>query len=1474
MALLQFAPFYRMYGIRRPDQLVRPPLPVLAKLALTRDAIYHYLGVGPLDDGPTDHENVLKSVPKNMFIATVPALTRTQGNPRAIPLIVDRLARAHRVKNPKFLPMKDLEISQRDPRVPVVYNYAYLQRLYKYQRNYYASYNKWENIFATLWTTVAQVATKSDRHQFVEFDLPRILPSLSVLRSAETNITQKTASVFATLESVAILELWKWLGENRDASSMNAIRKEDYKKVNIIFRESDRWFVINLGTLNEWRGLSKKEQKEIKPEELAKMKTAVLTPETMQKRFLRVTMSLFEARNNQLDENIGTDEPDPTPGAVQNAPSNSPEVKTTVADKAPQGKVKEINPVPGTTAGGQEDTKADVTPEQPFATPGEERDDEADVDEVARDEAAEQQRERDAQITDAPTEREMQDIDNIERLEEHLDADIDRDLEELERIIDNAHPDENAAVDGTIEVVVPEAKDLESAIIEHANALADNGGLSAAEYRRYIEAAGNYKKIQAPNGKSMHEYVSIHPQDVEIKHVPQVPDHKTVADKSMLKSTHLTFDRHYVKDVMGRDVAAAVMSLQNAGILVTDYSAHDVEDITGAYTEYYVKVKPLQGTPSTLRWRMPKVDEEGSFRINGVNYRTRKQRGDLPLRKLGPDRVALTSYYGKLFAERSSKKVNDYGRWLRDKIMAMGLDQSNNVITDLIPGNCFVNEIKAPRLFTMLAMGFRAFTVNHAGMQLNFNLDHRKLRPKIMPGLPYPCGSTSDGRGLVISKEDVIYVNNGGGKLEPLPALETIMGVESTKAPVEYVELRVFGKMIPMGVILGYLLGLENLVKMLGVRPRIVPAGQRPTLNADEWSIVFEDEAWVFNRDDVVATLVLAGWRDFDSTTRTYSFHEFNRKDVYFNLLEDHGLSVRYLREMDLMNNMFIDHICKELLIEMNEPVIFTQLLIRACQLLATDDHPHELDSRFMRVKGYERFAGLLYSELVKSVRVHNAKASKSTSPLEMNPHAVWIAISEDPAKDQSLEINPIKELKEKEAVTYSGTGGRSGRSMVKRTRAFHPSDLGVISEATTDSSDVGINTFMTADPQFKSLRGTAHPYQHGAMGQTAALSTSSLVSAGADRDDMKRANFISIQAAHGVATEGNHQAQVRTGYESVIPHRVSDMYAYMAKGPGKVVSIDQFAVRIEYANGDVVGIQLGKRYGNAAGLTIPHEIVCCVKVGQEFKLGDPIAYNRGFFEQDFFDKTKIVWKSSRSVKTVLLESADTLEDSSAISQRLSDQLATNVTKVRTIVIRFDQQVHRMVKAGEEVEFDSPLCLIEDPVSASNGLLNEATIDTLRLLQAQTPQAKMKGKVDRIEVFYHGEKEDMSATLQALANKSDAVLVARQRSLNKKAFTGSVNDNFRIENDPLMLDTAAIKVYITASVAAGVGDKGVFSHQLKSVFGRVFSGEVETQSGVRIDAIFGAKSVDDRVVLSPYLVGTTASLLNTIAKRVVTAYEG
>lgn len=280
----------------------------------------------------------------------------------------------------------------------------------------------------------------------------------------------------------------------------------------------------------------------------------------------------------------------------------------------------------------------------------------------------------------------------------------------------------------------------------------------------------------------------------------------------------------------------------------------------------------------------------------------------------------------------------------------------------------------------------------------------------------------------------------------------------------------------------------------------------------------------------------------------------------------------------------------------------------------------------------------------------------------------------------------------------------------------------------------------------------------------------------------------------------------MRTGYDQVIAHRSYDLFAMTASQPGKVLNINKKGIIVEYADGTKQGYELGRRFGNAAGLVIPHEIATQMKVGQEFEVGEAICYNTGFFEPDFFDSKRIVLKNAFNVRTVLWESLQTLEDASSITEKTASRLVTKLTKVKNILVSFDQTVSNLVKVGDKVDYDTVLCYIQDQVTAGNKLFTDETIDTLKMLGAQSPRAHVQGIVEAVEVYYHGDKEDMSESLLELANESDKRLRYAANSQGKRFMSGSVDSGFRIEANPLPLDCVAIRLYITTTAPAGVGD--------------------------------------------------------------------
>lgn len=160
------------------------------------------------------------------------------------------------------------------------------------------------------------------------------------------------------------------------------------------------------------------------------------------------------------------------------------------------------------------------------------------------------------------------------------------------------------------------------------------------------------------------------------------------------------------------------------------------------------------------------------------------------------------------------------------------------------------------------------------------------------------------------------------------------------------------------------------------------------------------------------------------------------------------------------------------------------------------------MHSDFLRDKGYERIAGMAYFEMVKALRTYNAKPLNANNSLDVNPQAVWMSILKDQTVMPVDDSNPVHALKDVEVVVFSGSGGRSTRSMTGKSRVFDRSNMGLVSEATVDSADVATITYTSADPNYTSVRGTSRRIRDTKNIGTKMVSTSMLLAPGADHDD------------------------------------------------------------------------------------------------------------------------------------------------------------------------------------------------------------------------------------------------------------------------------------------------------------------------------------------------------------------------------------
>lgn len=1364
--------FYARRGIKQAERLTAPLLFNAETFELPRNALMHYIPVSDTELGPVPTHFFLRNAKSQILAGHVTELTHKEGNP--IRNMENPIVLGNKYKNQyrRIRPMRDLVVGCRDENVVVIENYCLLNHLYRYRPTPFTRTARFNNLINTVVDTLNKVSEQTSREQFLELRVPRVLPTRPQFVRGEAPLTRTTMTYFPDDDSLLLLELWKWIGENRQASAFSRLSEKALKSLNFVVIESGVYTVFNLGRIDSWR--------KVKLEDGTYTKG--ILPQQLQLRFAKFLEALFTMRTAAT--------------------------KTIVEQQV-------------------DDTDPEATPETTAVV------------------------------------KEGEELEEIKLMVEQAQT-IEDSVQDVVTPVPAIDPA------GTVEPPQDSA-DLAhvSPIMEIASNLRGDGLLSSAEERRIVHLATSYTRIPNPVGPgTLEDLMKI--DDAVLNSVPltELKDIPLVVDKSMLKTTLVQFDPVYIEKVLHADIARMVMQAQQVGVAITDYKIDRVEDAGNGYEIHTVRLTPTHGAPSTFRFRVPIVGPDGVFLANNVKLRLRKQRGDLPIRKVSPTRVAMTSYYSKLFVNRSQRKVDDYGTWLLNNLMLL-CQADDSKLTNVVYVRAFKHTEWQPRHFSILATRFKSFDV--AGIQFMFDiaewrnqLGDEALLLRQNAG-EIPCGRLK-GKLVIMSESGSIYLD--GEESETATTIEELLGIDVAKAPIDVVDLTFMGKNIPMGIVLGYYFGVSTLLRMLKVQYRVVARGTRADLQSDEFLVRFADIALVLSRHDKLAAMLFAGFNAYHKSVTVYEFDEYNRPDVYGSVLDRQGLGNRYVKELDNMKALFIDPITKGLLERMNEPTTFPELLIRATTLLLNDYHPEEIDGRYRREKGYERIAGHVYSELAKGLRRYKARPVTARAQVDIPPNAVWAELQGDASVTGIEESNPIHNLKEKENLTFGGTGGRSSRSLVRSTRAFHPNDLGVVSEATVDSSDVAVTTFLSANPRLTTLRGehSAEPIDFTDVTQL--LSTSALLSPAATMDDAKRVNFISIQQSHVVAAAGYSPSPLRTGYEMVLAHRVDDIFAATAKADGVVTEVTEESITIKYDDPELplLKVAIGRYYGIVSGTTVPHDIVTDLVVGDRVSKDHVVVWNSGFFERDIIQPTQVVWKAGVMVRTALMETPDTHEDSSAISQDLSKRLEMNTTEVRELLVNFKQDVRNLAGVGQVLDADSILCNIIDTLSSGDGAFDDATVDTLSALARNSPRSKVDGVIGKIEVVYNGDLEDMSETLREIAMAADQRRAKRARRLKKGVTTGYVRD--------LEMDTMLIKIYIDSTLGAADGDKGVFGNQMKSVIGRVMSGRNETESGDALDAIFSYSSTNNRIVLSPDVMGTTNVLLRLATERAIKAYRG
>lgn len=375
-----------------------------------------------------------------------------------------------------------------------------------------------------------------------------------------------------------------------------------------------------------------------------------------------------------------------------------------------------------------------------------------------------------------------------------------------------------------------------------------------------------------------------------------------------------------------------------------------------------------------------------------------------------------------------------------------------------------------------------------------------------------------------------------------------------------------------------------------------------------------------------------------------------------------------------------------------------------------------------------------------------------------------------------------------------------------------------------------------------------------------------------------KRQNFTSVQLSHHIPTANLKPMRMRTGFELVIPHKTSSVFASKAKKAGRITAIDPQLklITITYADNTIDVFEYGEIAGDASGKIINHKIKLMphLGVGSVIKPGDIITYHSEFFNYDPITR-QLAWCHGIPTNVAIMAKDVTLEDSSAVSAELAQKMSFESIYARPVTISTDMVIDTFADVGTSVKFnDSLIRLKYEDTENIIGEVDEL-FDDLKQIEYRS---KHDGTIFSIQVFHVAESLNPSITRfinkVTYRNRRKALVTKGTLKEDVHSSVTRVSEGTRVRGTQLSETDVLIIFNIKTTISYGIGDKCVFDSSLKSVNGRIEHQPMMTESGLKIDAIFSANSVFNRIINSPQLTGIMNRVLEQAENEVLEMYFG
>lgn len=1023
-----------------------------------------------------------------------------------------------------------------------------------------------------------------------------------------------------------------------------------------------------------------------------------------------------------------------------------------------------------------------------------------------------------------------------------------------------------------------------------------------------IEDEFHKKEIQ---GKSIRDLLKDNPNDTKL---PKTSLPVASINDDWKNMTFMNFDKNYDPDA---DIIKMLDSMKNwtYPVVVRDVTVVDnssSEDVLDLWT---IQCEDYRGTKFTLKVDIPRFIEGNFLKLRGNEKVIMIQSTLIPIIKSDTDECQIIGVggYNKIFVRKYGSSVGKSMPSSNRLIRSLNKFVKNNKSTFKVEygdNRKICDRYELPIDYIDIAGVLN--TIESKNYKIYFNQDELRLHYQVddTKGLPIgiqkrvidPVNKTANDIILYYTpeiKKDIPTVVEYIGSLLCSESDEysnlynnlNLAGVRYT-----YSEASILSSKIPMIIVLGYLEGLTTVLSKAGIKYEFVQKLPKEIKYSTRQDYIEFDDGYLVYDVNYSSSLLLNGFKRND--TANYSIKEVNGKQMYLDFLESYGGSLK----ADGLENSYdcmIDPITKEILEIYKLPTDYVGLLLHANNLLADNKYIKHTDQSVRRWRRKELIAGYFYKALSSSYHDY-ANANRRTrrvNKMTMKQSAVIdLILSKDPTTNDLSINNIVNDVECTHTVTNKGlVGMNTDRAYSVDKRGFDNSMLNVLGMDTAFSGNVGINRQATIDANIEGNRGFVKSIDGNSDNLSVAKTltiTEAIVPLGSTHDDPQRTMMTYMQSSkHMIRCETNDPLLVTNGSDEALPYLTSDIFAFKAKQDGTVIEVvhnnqpygrgDYMIVEYKDGSHDYVSLEEEIKKNSDGGYSIPLQLSTELKVGNKFKSGSVLAYDKLSFSRSLGESGNLSANIGTLAKVAIITTDEGFEDSAAITETFANKIGTQIVMPKEIVLDKGSNVNIYKGIGDYVmegeSFMSYSMDFDDDVA--NTLMKQfsnMSSDQLSDVSINPITSKYTGEIVDIKVYRTVELDELSPSLRDFVKSYENEIIRKKRVYNQygidTALLPPTKKSDRIGKTKDVMDGVKIIFYIKYTDKMSVGDKITFYSANKGIIKYIIPKELEPYTDFRkdetIDAFVSVSSCLARMTCSNILYTSVSKLMVELDRSV------